>query len=775
MGLKNNRFRHPFGNDLLKVERPGRYIGGELNMVVKNTDDLVRIALVYPELYELGMSNLGLSIIYHVLNSHPRAYAERAYLPWLDALQLMKSRNIPLFTLETYTPLNEMDIIGFSMHTELNYTNILLTLDLSGIPVESGDRDEKHPLIMLGGPTAFNPEPLKRIIDFFVIGEGEEVSTELIEPVLAWKNGELSRYEVLKELSNIEGIYVPSHTNGTVRRRMAMLERKFFPVKQLVPNVSIIHDRYTIEIMRGCTRGCRFCEGGMTYRPLRVRPVDEIISIAREGIKATGYDEIGLLAFTVSDYPDLIELIVRLKKALPHVNLSLPSLPVNALQPQLLDLLSDLSRFGITLAPETASPKLRGTINKNVPLEEIFSSIELAQKKRWPGVKLYFMIGLPGETDEDVEENIRFLQEVAKAAKRIRVRASFGPFVPRPHTPLQWAEQFPPDVVFERLKRIRKSLRRYRWLRISFHNPYQSILEGIFARGDEKLHDVLFEAYRIGAKFDDRTETFDFSIWERAFEKTGIDWRDYLRARSLDEPLPWDFIDTGIFKPYLKREYRRALGSKYTDDCMKTRCQGCGPWFKEKYPLCLTGLKPLYPNQIDSSVLKPAAQPIERYRYLMVYSLSPPASLIGHNDLMRLIIHGLRRSGIELRLSEGYVKRPKVSAGPSLMLGATGESELFGFETVKFYDPETLKAKIAAEMPEGVEIKRVLLLNSPFKWNSIVGSIYMVTTSDGKEVKIEVRHGGKKLSEWLKELDGVSVHRIGFIFEGEAPIPATAK
>ncbi len=764
MAENRYEFRHPFGRDLTTLERPGRYIGGELNSIVKDPKGKVRIALVYPELYELGMSNLGLAIIYHVMNLHPDAYAERVYLPWLDAIEYMKKRNIPLFTLETYTPVNQMDVVGFSMHTELNYTNLLLGLDLAHIPLESEARDERDPLVMVGGPTAFNPVPLNKIVDFFIIGEGEEVASEIVEPLKAWKEGELSRQEVLAELAGIEGVYVPAHPGKRVRRRWVMLERKFFPIKQLVPNVSVIHDRYTIEIMRGCTRGCRFCEGGMTYRPLRVRPVDEIVSIAKEGIGATGYGEIGLLAFTVSDYPDLIELIVRIKKELPHVDLSLPSLPVNALHPELLDLLSDLSRFGITLAPETASPRLRGTINKNVPLEEIFGSIELAQKKHWPGVKLYFMLGLPGETDEDIEENIRFLRDVARAARKIRVRASFGPFVPRPHTPLQWSEQFPPEVMFDRIKRIRRELRRFRWLRISFHNPYQSVLEGIFARGDERLHPVLMEAYRLGAMFDDRSETFDFSLWERAFENVGLDWREFLRARELDEELPWDFIDTGIFKPFLKREFRRSLASQYTDDCMKTRCQGCGPWYREKYPLCITGLKQRRPERIELPEIG-GTRASEIHRYLMTYSRRPPASLLGHNDLMRLMVNALRRAELELRYSEGYIKRPRVSSGPSLMLGATSDSELLGFETLREYVVKELMERLAPNMPPGVEIREIVKLDAPFPWSKIKGSIYRIATADGREVELRVEHGGRKLSDWLRELDAVHVHRVGFIFD----------
>ncbi|RKY99504.1 MAG: B12-binding domain-containing radical SAM protein [Candidatus Hydrothermota bacterium] len=754
---------HPFGRALLTLERPGRYIGGEWNEIHKeNPSSLLRIALVYPELYELGMSNLGLAIIYHVLNSHPKVYAERAYLLWLDAIEFMRRNRIPLFSLETKTPLREFDLIGISMHTELNYTNLLLTLDLANVPLKSDERSKGDPLVMLGGPCALNPEPLKRFVDFFVLGEAEQAVLEIVDPLLAWKNREITRDEVLAELAKIEGVFVPRYPKDRVRRRIAPLERKFFPIKQLVPNVEAVHNRFVIEIMRGCTRGCRFCEGGMVYRPIRIRDVDEVVEIAVEGVKATGFREIGLLAFTVSDYPDLEALIVKLKNALPHIDLSLPSLPINAISKELLDILADLSKFGITLAPETASERLRGVINKNVPLDEIFTSIRIAEERNWPSVKLYFMVGLPTETEDDVNETVKLLETIARTARRIRVRASFGTFVPRPHTPFQWVEQRMPDEMESVIHMIRRKLRRYRRLRISAHDPYQSALEGVFARGDERLADVLLEAYRLGAQFDDRRETFDFSIWEQAFENIGIDWREYLRPRELDEKLPWHYVDTGLFNAFLRLEYKRSLRGEYTMDCMRSRCNGCGPWYREGYELCRTGY--VQKQKLESiEIAKLEAKPTKRVQYLVVYSKMPPASALGHNDTVRLIIQGFARAGWEFSYTEGFVKRPRISAGPSLALGATSEVELLVVESVKEYEPEKILPKLQSEMPDGIRLISIERLSRPLNWSEIKGSIYLFTLSDGRKVRVEVRHGGKKLRDYIEELKPIAVHRIGYL------------
>ena len=668
---------HPFGNDLIRVEKPARYIGGERNAIVKENFTL-RFALVYPEIYEVGMSNLGLKIIYHVLNSTDGVYAERFFLPWNDALDLMRSKNIPLFSLETYTPLNKFDVIGFSMHTELNYTNLLLSLELGRIPLKSSQRGDNDPIVVLGGPAALNPAPLEHFVDVFFIGEAELSLKESIPLFIAWKSGDLKRDELFKELSKVEGIYIPALKNHA-RKGIAPLINDLYPVKQVVPNIDIVHNRLTVEIMRGCTRGCRFCEGGMVYRPVRKREVEDVLRLIEQGVKMTGWDEVGLLAFTSSDYPELIELIVKIKEKFQNqVFVSLPSLPVDAINMDLIEAVEDMRRFGLTLAPETVSERLRRVINKNVPLEDIEKSIEIAKKFGWKHIKLYFMIGLPTETDDDVKELGYFLRKIARSARRIKFKASISPFVPRPHTPFQWVRQNSPEEIFQKIDIIRSITRKERNLRISFHNPYNSLLEGILARGDEKLGDVIFEAYKKGAFLESWSENFDFSRWERAFGKLGISWKEYLEGKPLNAKLPWDKIDVMIFKKYLNLEYRRAINHEYTRDCMKDGCTGCGPFIRMGFKICKDGLPSI---KIPERISLKATEKVDIFKYIIFYSKSGHARFIAQNDTIRLILQALRSAGVKIRYHGSYVPRPAVSTGPSLLLGATARNEPLFIET----------------------------------------------------------------------------------------------
>ncbi len=668
---------HPFGNDLIRVEKPARYIGKERNSVFKDNFSL-RFALVYPEIYEVGMSNLGLKIIYHVLNSTDGIYAERFFLPWNDALELMKSKNVPLFSLETYTPLYKFDVIGFSMHTELNYTNLLLALDFGQIPLKRSDRKDGDPIVVLGGPASLNPAPLEQFVDIFFVGEAELSLKQSIPLLMAWKSGDLSRYELFEEMSKIEGIYIPELKNRA-RKGIAPLTNEFYPTKQVVPNIDIVHNRLTVELMRGCTRGCRFCEGGMVYRPIRKREVEDILKIIEEGVRFTGWDEVGLLAFTSSDYPELVELIIKIKEKFQNqVFVSLPSLPVDAINMELIEAVEDMRRFGLTLAPETASDRLRRVINKNVPLEDIEKSIEIAKRFGWKHVKLYFMIGLPTETEEDVKELGYFLKKIARSARRIKFKASISPFVPRPHTPFQWVRQDFPEEIFHKIGVIKSITKRERNLRISFHNPYNSLLEGILGRGDERLGDAILEAYKNGAYLESWTENFDFSRWEKAFEKIGIDWKTYLEERPLDAPLPWDRINVLIFKKYLQLEYKRALKNEYTQNCMTDGCTGCGPFIRMGFNICKEGLPPIkIPEKIS---IKIREEP-KIFKYVLFYSKSGHARFIAHNDTIRLILQALRSAGVKIRYHGSYVPRPALSTGPSLLLGATAKNEPIYIET----------------------------------------------------------------------------------------------
>ena len=713
--------RHPFGNDLIRLEKPARYIGQERNAVYKDNYKL-RFALVYPEIYEVGMSNLGLKIIYHVLNSIPEVYAERVFLPWLDALELMQKEQIPLFSLETYTPLNKFDVIGFSMHTELNYTNLLLALDLGQIPFRRDDRRGKDPIIVLGGPAALNPAPLEEFVDVFFVGEAELSVKEATPLLLSWKIGEITRDELFKELAKIEGIYVPAVKNKT-KKGIAPLSRELYPVRQVVPNIDIVHNRLTIEIMRGCTRGCRFCEGGMVYRPLRKREVDDVLSIIEEGVKYTGWDEVGLLAFTSSDYPELVELIVKIKEKFENqVFVSLPSLPVDAINLELIEAVEDMRRFGLTLAPETASDRLRKVINKNVPLEDIEKSIEIAKRFGWRHIKLYFMIGLPTETEEDVRELGYFLKRIARQARRISFKASISPFVPRPHTPFQWVRQETPEEIFEKIRIIKSITRKERNLRVSFHNPYNSLLEGILSRGDESLSKVLFEAYKNDAFLESWSEQFDFSKWEKAFDKLGIDYREYLRERELNERLPWDNINVMIFKKYMQLEYRRAMNEEYTSNCMTEGCTGCGPFLKMGFKLCKEGLPPMkIPEKIE--IRKPKTEEI--YRYLIFFSKTGNARYIAQNDTVRLILQALKSAGVKIRYRGEFVPRPAISTGPSLILGAESKNEPFYIESHTEITNEVLKKASRFLMP-GLELKHVVALNKKVNWQDFNRVLYRI-------------------------------------------------
>jgi radical SAM family uncharacterized protein/radical SAM-linked protein len=727
--LEARPLRHPLEGHLHLLERPGRYIGGEPNSIVKDDPSrLVRFALLYPETYELGMSNLGLRILYHVLNSDPRVQAERAFLPWLDAIEVHRREGIPLFTLETRTPLRETDALGVSMHTELNYTGLLLALDLSRIPLHSAERGESDPIVIVGGPCAFNPLPLSPFVDAFCVGDGEDVVLELIPALEARRNGELHRNDTLSALSEVRGVYVPAvhGTNTRVERRTADLEPETCPVSQILPHVDVVHNRFTLEILRGCTRGCRFCQAGFCYRPPRLRPPEEILDLAEAGLRETGYDEMSLLSFTTSDYPDLVELLIRLKERLGRrAFVSLPSLPVDAVDRKMLETFQDLRRFGITLAPETVAQGLRNAINKNVPLQDVFRAAELAQEFGWRHMKLYFMVGLPKETLEDAREIAGLLRELHESSRRIDFKVSLSPFVPRPHTPFQWERQWSPEEWMDVIGWLRSELRGLRRMRISWHAPEKSALEGVLARGDESLPDAILEAYRRGATFDDRSECFDFSTWERAFEAKGVDWRGSLAERDPKKQLPWSLVDPGVSRDFLLRELGRARAGRTTPDCMAKGCQGCGPFRDQGFPTCVDGLKVEMPPRSGARPL-----PEVEFQYLFEYEKTVDARWLSHLDVMRMLVSALRRAGYIPAYSKGFVPKPLLSLGPALLLGAEGRSEWFSVKGPRV-DLGPLIELLNRELPGGIRILRGKDISGKPAWNDITRAMYTVSLERG--------------------------------------------
>ena len=595
---------HNLDSCLSKVTKPGRYIGGEWNSVVKNWDNVItRVALAYPDLYEIGMSNLGLAIIYDIINSQPESLAERVYAPWVDMEAEMRRSAIPLFSLESRRPLKEFDIIGFSLGYELTYTNVLNMLDLAGIPVFASQRDDSYPLVIAGGSCALNPEPMADFIDLFVLGEGEEVIVELLSTFRQWKlGGSRSKQELLREMAKLSGIYVPRlyrvdyNDDGTVSkitpaspelslkiRRRVVGKMPPAVTKPVVPFLATIHDRAAIEIQRGCTRGCRFCQAGVIYRPLRERPVAEILTAIDELLKNTGYSELSLLSLSTGDYSDIERLVGELSRRYKEDNLklSLPSLHVGSRSVKLMDSITAGKKAGLTFAPEAGSERLRRIINKSLSEAELSQTLSTALERGWSNVKLYFMIGLPGETLDDVESIVRLVRQSSSMCKRnigrmLHVKVSVSSFVPNAHTPFQWVPQAAEDELRVKIDSLRLSLKRL-GLRLSWQHPAMSHLEGVLARGDRRLSPAIYRAWQLGATFSAWSELFDHAKWHQAFDECGLAPAFYAnRQRDLEETLPWSHIDVGVSESFLKQEYLNSQKETATEDCRFGRCNACG-------------------------------------------------------------------------------------------------------------------------------------------------------------------------------------------------------
>jgi radical SAM family uncharacterized protein/radical SAM-linked protein len=755
---------------LSSFQKPSRYINSEVNSIYK--DAPVKVALAFPDVYEIGMSHLGLKILYKIINDLPFASAERVFSPWLDLEAEMKAKEIPLSSLESNRPIKEFDILGFSLQYELSYTTVLNMLYLAGIPLRAEERNNSsstyYPIVIAGGPCTVNPAPMSPFIDAFLIGDGEEAIKEMLDTFYHWKKtGDGKRESLFKALAGIEGMYVPLiHNNpplspfskGGQRGILAkggkggfVIKRRFikslddapYPDSPIVPYTSIVHDRVNIEVSRGCSRGCRFCQAGMIYRPVRERSSEKVLEIAGDSLRNTGYEEISFTSLSAGDYSYLLEVVKEFNRRFSKdkISLSLPSLRVASINCELLKEISSVRKTGFTIAPEAGTERLRRVINKDFSEEEYEKALRVLFDQGWHNVKLYFMIGLPTERDEDIEAIPKMLMKALKIAKQytrrfVNINVGVSPFVPKPHTPFQWCGQSPLDELKRKKDYLRDVLRK-KGFHVKAHDVEMSLLEAAFSRGDKTLALLIEKAWSLGCRLDGWSEIFDFENWKRAMDLTGIDAADYARKTyGISDRLPWENIDIGVTQEFLWKEKQKALEEYFTPDCSKI-CLNCGLGCHDAE----TGRngeagKMRESEYMNSSpFLRIAESPIHGHRQFkpvrirVEFSKTGRLRYLSHLELMTTLYRAIRRAEFPLVYSEGYHPSPKISFGPPLGVGVSGLSEYFDMEVIPPFDIVWNRRKLNRTLPKGISVKDMAVIPSKEK------SLSSFITRYGYEIK----------------------------------------